>query len=224
MARGEDVMVDEHLRELAAGLQGPARLKSDLLTEARHGLLDAVEAYCESGVPPTEAQRRAVVEFGSPAQLLPSWQAELAVGALRGLSLRMLAVAGVGMAAGDLTWRGASWSDGPRPPAGYLLLSNSVDWIWLSTLLLAAAGLLVVAASARSPRPALTLAQRAVGTGLTGLLALAMLTGCALFAWSLNLWDAALHWPPMIIGAVLVSGAYFSLTRAVRGWLLATAR
>ncbi|WP_327032926.1 permease prefix domain 1-containing protein [Micromonospora ureilytica] len=224
MARAEDVLVDEHLRDLGARLQGPARLKSELLTEARHGLLDAVEAYRESGVPPTEAQRRAVAEFGSPAQLLPSWQAELAVAALRGLSLRMLAVAGVGVAAGDLTWRGASWSNGPRPPAGYLLLSNSVDWIWMSTLLLSVAGLLVVWASARAPRPGLALAQRAVGAGLTGLLALAMLTGCALFTWSLNLWDAALHWPPMIIGGVLVAGGYFSLTRAARGWLRATAR
>ena len=71
MPHREDVLVDEHLRELAARLQGPARLKSDLLTEARHGLLDAVEAYRESGVPSTEAQRRAVVEFGSPAQVLP---------------------------------------------------------------------------------------------------------------------------------------------------------
>ncbi|MCG5435362.1 permease prefix domain 1-containing protein [Micromonospora foliorum] len=222
--RAEDVMVDEHLRELAARLQGPARLKSDLLTEARHGLLDAVEAYRESGLPATEAQRRAVVEFGSPAQVLPSWQAELAVGALRGLSLRMLAVAGVGVAAGDLTWRGASWSNGPRPPAGYLLLSNSVDWIWMSTLLLSVAGLLVVWASARAPRAGLALAQRAVGAGLTGLLALAMLAGCALFTWSVNLWDAALHWPPMIVGAVLVGAGYFSLTRAARGWLLATTR
>ncbi|MEU1589019.1 permease prefix domain 1-containing protein [Micromonospora sp. NPDC005710] len=224
MARAEDVVVDEHLRGLGARLQGPARLKSELLTEARHGLLDAAEAYRESGMPPTEAQRRAVAEFGSPSQLLPSWQAELAVAALRGLSLRMLAVAGVGVAAGDLTWRGASWSDGPRPPGGYVLLSNSVDWIWMSTLLLSVAGLLVVGASARSPRPGLALAQRAVGAGLTGLLGLAMLTGCALFAWSLNLWDAALHWPPMIIGAVLVGGGYFSLTRAARSWVLATTR
>ncbi|MET8348749.1 MULTISPECIES: permease prefix domain 1-containing protein [unclassified Micromonospora] len=224
MPRCEDVLVEEHLRELAARLQGPARLKSDLLTEARHGLLDAVEAYREDGVPPTEAQRRAVAEFGSPAQLLPSWQAELAVGALRGLSLRMLAVAGVSVVAGDLTWRGASWSDGPHPPAVYRLLAASVDWIWIGSLLLAVAGLLVVVASARSARPGLAVAQRAVGAGLTGTLVLGMLAVTALFAWSIGLWDAALSWPPMFIGAVLVGGAYFSLVRAARGWLLATTR
>ncbi|MDG4807830.1 permease prefix domain 1-containing protein [Micromonospora sp. WMMD1120] len=224
MACAEDVVVDEHLRELGARLQGPARLKSELLTEARHGLLDAVEAYREDGVPPGEAQRRAVVEFGSPAQLLPSWQAELAVGALRGLSLRMLAIAGVGVVAGDLTWRGSSWSGGPRPPAGYLLLADSVDWIWMGALLLSVAGLLVVAASARSPRPGLAVAQRAVGIGLTGVVVLGMVAGCALFTWSLTLWDAALRWPPMLVGLAVAGGAYFSLTRAARNWLLAAAR
>ena len=94
----------------------------------------------------------------------------------------------------------------------------------MSALLLAVAGLLVVWASARAPRPGLALAQRAVGTGLTGVLILGMVAGGALFTWSLNLWDAAAHWPPMIIGAVLVGGGYFSLTRAARGWLLATTR
>ncbi|MFG3553228.1 permease prefix domain 1-containing protein [Micromonospora sp. NPDC047557] len=224
MRHAEDFLVEEHLRALESRLQGPARLKSDLLTEARHDLLDAVDAYRSSGVPPTEAQLRAVAEFGSPAQLLPSWQAELAVAALRGLSLRMLAVAGVLVAAGDLTWRGSSWSAGPQPPALYRLLSASVDWIWLGALLLAATGLLVVWASARSSRPGLAAAQRAVGAALIGTLVLGIVAGGALFVWSIDLWNAALTWPPMIVGMVVVGGAYFSLTRAARGWLRAAVR
>ncbi|WP_435203972.1 permease prefix domain 1-containing protein [Micromonospora sp. bgisy143] len=224
MRHAEDFLVEEHLRDLESRLQGPARLKSELLTEARHDLLDAVDAYRERGVPPTEAQRRAVAEFGAPAQVLPSWQAELAVAALRGLALRMLAVAGLAVAAGDLTWRGSSWSvGGPQPPAAYRLLSASVDWIWSGGLLLAVTGLLVIWAGARSTRPHLAVAQRAVGIGLTGTLLLGMVAGGALFAWSLDLWDAALTWPPMIVGMVVAGAAYFSLTRAARGWVRATA-
>ena len=136
----------------------------------------------------------------------------------------MFAVAGVLVVAGDLTWRGSSWSDGPHPPDGYRLLSASLNWIWIGALLLAVAGLLVAAASARSARPGLATLHRAVGTGLTGTLVLGVLAGAALFAWSVGLWDAALTWPPMIIGSVLAGGAYFSLARAARGWLLATTR
>ncbi|MEU4679542.1 permease prefix domain 1-containing protein [Micromonospora sp. NPDC023737] len=221
MLRCHDVLVDNHLRDLAGLLHGPARVKADLLTEARHGLLDAVEAYRAEGVPPAEAERRAVAEFGSPAQLLPAWQAELAVAALRGLSLRVLAVASVLVVAGDLTWRGSSWSDGPRPPSGYLLLSASVHWLWLAALVIAVGALLLVRVAARSADPGFAVLARLVGAGLTGSLGLGVLTGAALFAWSIGLWDAALTWPPMIIGSVLASAGYLWLGRAARGWVLA---
>ncbi|MFC3504291.1 permease prefix domain 1-containing protein [Micromonospora krabiensis] len=216
-----DLLVEERLRELADRLRGPARLKSDLLTEARHGLEDAAEAYRASGLPAAEAERRAVAEFGGPAQLLPAWQAELAVGALRGLSLRVLALAALLVVAGDLTWRGASWSDGPRPPAGYLLLSSSVNVIWAGALGLAVAGLLLVTWAARSGRPGPAALARLVGGGLTGLLALGLLTGAGLFGWSIGLWDAALTWPPMIAGMAVVGVGYVWVGRAARGWLLA---
>ncbi|MFE9959501.1 permease prefix domain 1-containing protein [Micromonospora sp. NPDC005299] len=216
----EEIHVDERLRELAGQLHGPARLKADLLTEARHALEDAVEAYREGGLPVAEAERRAVAEFGTPAQLAPGYQAELAAGALRGLALRALAVAAVLMVGGDLTWRGASWSDGPRPPEGYLLLSASVNGIWAVIAGLALAGLLLGLLAARYATPGLPRLARAVGFGLTGGLAAGAAAGAALFGWSVHLWDAALTWPPMIIGAVLVSAAWFALARAARYWLL----
>ncbi|WBB65050.1 permease prefix domain 1-containing protein [Micromonospora sp. WMMD812] len=223
MPRCDDVLVEDRLRELSVRLRGPARLKSDLLTEARHGLLDAVEAYRASGLPAAEAERRAVAEFGSPAQLLPAWQAELAVGALRGLSVRVLALAAFLTVAGDLTWRGSSWSsDGPHPPAGYHLLSQSVNGIWLGALALSVAGLLLVTLAARSAHPAGAVLARLVGAALTGLLALGVLAGAALFGWSIGLWDAALTWPPMIVGMVVVGAGYAWVGRAARAWLLAT--
>ncbi|MDM4722442.1 permease prefix domain 1-containing protein [Micromonospora sp. WMMA1363] len=214
MRGGDDLLVEERLRALGEQLRGPSGLKADLLTEARHGLLDAVEAYREGGLSTAEAHRRAVAEFGTPAQLAPAYQAELAVGALRGLSWRVLAVAAASIAAGDLTWRGASWSDGPRPPAGYLLLAASIDWLWLFAAVLGGLGVLVAGASRHSP-----VLHRLVGAGLAVLPALGALTGSALFGWSVGLWDGALTWPPMIIGAVLVGVGFLWLGRAARSWV-----
>ncbi|SCG75318.1 hypothetical protein GA0070609_5102 [Micromonospora echinaurantiaca] len=222
MAGGDEVLVEERLRELGDRLRGPVRLKSDLLTEARHGLLDAVEAYREGGLSAAEAQRRAVTEFGSPAQLAPAYQAELAVGALRGLALRVVTVAAVAIVAGDLTWQGASWSEGPRPPAGYLLLSASMDWLWITAFVLAAAGLLVATSADRWGVPGGAVLHRAVGASLTGVLLLAAAAGAGLFAWSMGLWEAALTWPPMIIGAVVATAALLWIGRAARYWLTAS--
>ncbi|GIJ25911.1 hypothetical protein Vqi01_10730 [Micromonospora qiuiae] len=218
----DDVLVDEHLRQLAGRLRGPRRVRADLMTEARHGLLDAVEAYRDGGLPAHEAARRAVADFGTPEQLAPAYQAELAVAALRGLSLRILAFAGATALAGDLTWQGSSWSgEGPPPPAGYLLVSQSVEWIWAMAFLLGAAGLVLVAATARSPRPALTTLAHAVGGLLTAAAVLGALTGAALFGWSILLWDAALTWPPMIVGMLAAGAAHVWLGRAAHTWLLA---
>ncbi|MEV6815846.1 permease prefix domain 1-containing protein [Micromonospora sp. NPDC051296] len=222
MPVGDDVLVEEHLRQLADRLRGPRRLRADLMTEARHGLLDAAEAYRDSGLPAHEASRQAVAEFGTPEQLAPAYQAELAVAALRGLALRILAFAAAASLAGDLTWRGSSWSEGPRPPAGYLLLSQLVEWVWAGAFLLGVAGLMLVGATARSSRPGLTTSARAVGTTLTGAAVLGALAGAALFAWSILLWDAALTWPPMIIGMLAAGAAHVWLGRAARTWLLAT--
>lgn len=221
MRVGDGAVVEDRLRELGDRLRGPARLRSDLLTEARHALLDAAEAYRDEGLSAADAERRAVAEFGSPAQLAPAYQAELAAGALRGLSLRVVAVAATLIVAGDLTWQGSSWSDGPAPPAGYQLLSASLNWIWLTALGLAVAGLLLAARAARAERTGAPAVGRAVGAGLTVVLVLGALAGSAIFVWSIALWDAALTWPPMIIGMVVVSVGLLWLGRAARCWVVA---
>ncbi|MFD6639246.1 permease prefix domain 1-containing protein [Micromonospora chalcea] len=220
----DEAVVDRRLRELSGRLYGPDRLKTDLLTETRHALEDAVEAYREGGLPRAEAERRAVAEFGSDRQLVPEFQAELASGALRGLALRTLLISVVLIAAGDLTWQGSSWSGGPPPPASYLLLSAGLDVIWVVVAALALAALLVGPLTARWGSPRLVRPARLIGFGLTGALALGVVAGGALFGWSVGLWDAALTWPPMIIGATVVSAAWFALVRAARCWVLAERR
>ncbi|AYF29813.1 hypothetical protein EAD96_29220 [Micromonospora sp. BL1] len=220
----EEAVVDRRLHELSARLHGPNRLKADLLAEARHALEDAVEAYRDGGLPRAEAQRRAVAEFGSDAQLVPGFQAELAVGALRGLALRTLVVAVVLIAAGDLTWQGSSWSGGPPPPQSYLLLSASLNGIWGVVAALALIALLVGPLAAKWGSPWLVRSARLIGLGLTGSLLLGAVAGGALFGWSIGLWDAALTWPPLIIGMVVVSAAWFALARAARCWVLADRR
>ncbi|WP_433347194.1 permease prefix domain 1-containing protein [Micromonospora sp. CA-111912] len=221
MARCDVVRVEDRLRELDDRLHGPPRLKADLLTEARHALQDAVETYQDGGLPAAEAERRAVAEFGDASRLAPAYQAELAAGSLRGLALRVLAVAGVLVVAGDLTWKGSSWSGGSVPPAGYGLLSASLNGLWTATALLAVAGLLLVAASARSAHPALPRLARLTGFGLTTALTVGVLSGGALYGWSIGLWTAALTWPPMIVGGLVTGAGFLWIGRAARSWLLA---
>ncbi|MFI1192006.1 permease prefix domain 1-containing protein [Micromonospora sp. NPDC020750] len=221
MSRCDVVRVEDRLRELDDRLHGPPRLKADLLTEARHALQDAVEAYQNGGLPAAEAERRAVAEFGDASRLVPTYQAELAAGSLRGLALRVLAVAGVLVVAGDLTWKGSSWSGGSVPPAGYRLLSASLNGLWIATALLAVAGLLLVAAAARSAHPALPRLARLTGFGLTTALSFGVLSGGALYGWSIGLWEAALTWPPMIVGGSVTGAGFLWIGRAARSWLLA---
>lgn len=95
-----------------------------------------------------------------------------------------------------------------------------MNGIWLVVAGMALAALSFGAWAARRGRAATTVG-RPLGWGLTGALVVGAVAGVALFAWSVVLWDAALSWPPMIIGAVLAGAAHFALFRASRSWLVA---
>src|SRR5207244_7286136 len=71
--------VDRYVAGLGAALRGPRRVKADLLVEARDSLVDAAEAYRAEGATQAEADRQAVAEFGTLAEIVPAYQAELAV-------------------------------------------------------------------------------------------------------------------------------------------------
>ncbi|WP_410651956.1 permease prefix domain 1-containing protein [Amycolatopsis sp. cmx-4-54] len=71
--------IEAYVGDLDRRLNGSARAKTDLLTEARDGLVDAAEAYREGGVGEAEAERRAVADFGPAAVIAREYQAELAL-------------------------------------------------------------------------------------------------------------------------------------------------
>ena len=207
--------IDGFLLALDRRLSGPARLKADLLTEARGGLEDAACAYEESGLPPAEASGRAVRDFGGLAELVPAYQAELVAVAGQRLAMWLgmvpLAISGASI----FMWRGAPWVDVP-PQAGYHLVSAGVDRLGAA---LTVGGLLAYAwflLAARRGRPVSSATVRRLAlTGLTGVTILAS-AGLAVFAMTVAQAPAALTWPPMVIGSLVNGLALGFLVR--RAW------
>jgi hypothetical protein len=205
--------IDHFVRALDRSLAGPARLKNDLLSEARDGLVDAAAAYEVRGLPPAEAEGRAVREFGRLPEVAPAYQAELAAAAAQRLTL-WLALVPMALGAGsDLMWRGAPWTSVALPP-GYGLLASGIDRVGA---LLAVGGLLAYAwltwSAHRGRVVPVTVARR---LALAGLCAVATLgVGAAsIYAVTVATTRAALTWPPMIIGLLVIAGALGCLARS----------
>jgi hypothetical protein len=220
--RAADTTIEEYVRRLDRALSGPGRVKADVLAEARDSLVDAAEAYRDDGLADDEAQRQAVREFGPVDELAPAYQRELAAGAARRLALRValayLAVTGCSV----LMWWDAPWT-GTRPPMDYLRLSAWVDGISYGGIVAALAAYVWLTHTARRGRPVSASVARAVAVGTAVLLAVTWLGGALVFVWSVRLWDAALTWPPMIVGAVALAVAFGWLGRSAAA-CLASAR
>ena len=214
-------LVDEHIRQLDRALSGPAGLKRRMLTEAHDGLDDAVRDLREAGHPPIEAQRAAVAEFGAVDEVAPAFQAELAASAARVLGLRVVAVFAVWVLCGDLMWRGAPWSS-PQPPAAYLVLAESVDRLGMVAIGAALVGSVALWLATRYGRTVSPRLLRGAILGLVAVLTLVVGSAIVLYGWSTELWDAALTWPPMIVGGVTLAAASTWIGRAAATSLRAT--
>ncbi|HEX2773981.1 MAG TPA: permease prefix domain 1-containing protein [Micromonosporaceae bacterium] len=212
-------MIEEYVDTLGRRLRGPRRPKADLVREVRHSLDDAAEAYVDSGLDPRAAQSRAVAEFGALHDLVPAYQAELTALSVRGLARRATAVAALLVAGADLMWRGAPWT-GPAPPAGYQLLAGALDLLWVICGAGAASTLAVLFWRARRGREMSARLARTATAGLAGSVALALLAGMTVLVWSLSIWRSALTWPPMVVGMLIVIGAYIWLGVALRACLV----
>lgn len=94
-------LIEAYVTELGDALRGPRGLKTDMLAEARDGLLDASEAYERGGLDADDAQRRAIADFGPVSVVAPDYQTELGLSQGRKTALLI----SLCLAAQPLVWR-----------------------------------------------------------------------------------------------------------------------
>ncbi len=200
-------MVDDYVAGLAGVLRGPRRVRADLVAEARDSLVDASEAYQADGCPVELAQRRAVAEFGSHAEVLPGYQAELAVAQARRTTL-LFAVALVALRyLTPLMWADSPFARAELGSAGYQLAAAGFDYLAQAGAVAALIGWLLLGWGSRYV-PDGARVVRAVGRAALGFLALHGLCGLTIYLWSLLRWPGFAHWPPLWFGLVLTNVAF----------------
>ncbi|GAA4694958.1 hypothetical protein Prum_049020 [Phytohabitans rumicis] len=159
-----------------------------------------------------EAQRRAVADFGGVRELAPAYQAELAAGAARRLALRMMLVPALFTALADFMWRGGPWTaSASMPPGGYLLVARVQDYLGYAYAVLAVAAYAWLAWRVRRGRAVGRGPARAIAVGTLAMVGVGTAGGWLMYVWSVQMWPAALTWPPMIVGGLVIAATY--------GWL-----
>jgi hypothetical protein len=199
-------LIDHYAAGLAAALRGPRRLREDMIAEARDSLLDATEAYVAAGVDSGEAAHRAVRDFGEYRQVVPAYQAELAVEQGRRTALLLAGALPVLHLAAPLMWLGSSHDSTP-PVSGYWTLTDHFDYLSLLASGTAMIVLLGFGWGSRYVRDGVRYA-RAVGIGALAFLFVHAAVGAAIAGFSVYQWPASLTWPPLLIGIILMSGGF----------------
>ncbi|AZM53737.1 hypothetical protein DMA15_15085 [Streptomyces sp. WAC 01529] len=205
-----DRLLQEYVADLGAALHGPAKAKSRLIGEVRDGLADTAAAYADAGLGEEEAARRAVREFGSVGELVPSCQRELTVAQARHTARAVTLAAPfligcwyLARSAGhDLAW------DVSRAPQ---LLAVHLAFVATAAALLAAVTLAATGSLARRlPAPnRLPLLVAWAGTTASGAMAaatLALTTAAAL----------ATNWPLLAFAGALAAASHAALAPSAR--------
>ena len=123
--------VESYLAEIAAGLDGPASARREIVAELGAGLADAADAHRYAGLDPDAAALAAIAEFGSPARVAAEFRSELAATTARRTALTLMAVGLVTSALGSIAAL-ASHTQLPAPPWESSTLPAGA---WLATLL-----------------------------------------------------------------------------------------
>lgn len=129
--------IDEYVVELDGALRGPRRVKADLVTEARDGLVDAAEAYQATGAARAHAERQAVAEFGPVPELAAGYQRLLAFAQGRRTALLVFCVCAAQSIGSTFAWQTADMGWQGMPSPGYLVFADVVDWLGIAVKVLA---------------------------------------------------------------------------------------
>jgi hypothetical protein len=120
--------IDAHIAELSGILRGPKSAKADLIAEARESLIDAAEAYQDGGMDRSEAEHRAVQDFGTVGEVSPGYQGELGRSQGRRTALLVAGVLVLQPVAWGLAARSPAWTSG-QPDPGYAVMDEVVTWL-----------------------------------------------------------------------------------------------
>jgi hypothetical protein len=218
-----DDPVEATVHDLGRRLHGPRRIRRSMLAEVEAGLQDTVDAQIAAGSAPDEARRRAVAEFGVPAELAPLYQAGIGVTQGRRTAL-LLALAFPGLLLGwDLLWALDGAGDGGAAPSPAVrLLSRVMDGTSLTVGVAAALLAWLLTRHGRAGRNTRGVARAAAWLGTAG-------AGvCAGVAVAMNVLgddpaSAALGGPHAAVPAYVVSAAVLvQVVRSVIATLAAT--
>lgn len=196
------VDIDGYAAGLAAALRGPRRVRDDLVAEARDSLTDAAEAYLSAGMTSRDAQRRAIAEFGSYQEIVPDYQAELAVAQGRRTAMLIALALPTLYLLAPLMWRHSPWPGAHPMSSGYLRLASSFDYLSLAGGLVAAVVLLGFGWGSRYVRDGVRLTH-AVGYGALTFLIIHGLAGGVVYLWSVTQWPDGMRWPLLAGGVAL---------------------
>ncbi|MER7011040.1 permease prefix domain 1-containing protein [Saccharopolyspora sp. NPDC000359] len=131
--------VEQYAAELSAALRGPTRAKSRMIEEVRDGLTETIAAHTEHGLPHEQAVSRALREFGTIDELVPSCQEELTIAQTRHAAAKLVFVVGFLLACGHVVWTVGGWQ---LPAAAQILIGIAAVAATLAAAALVATGIL----------------------------------------------------------------------------------
>jgi hypothetical protein len=198
--------IEDYVAALAAALHGPARVKARMVEEIRDGLADAVAAHTREGVPYQRAARRAVREFGTTDELVPSCQRELTISQTRRTARTAALTVPFLIACRHLIWTADHDQDWPLR-----LLTVHLAGVAAVAALLAAATLAATGTLARRLPTPHRLPLAVAWTGTTAGVAMAIATLALATAAAL-----AANWPLLALAGALTAASHAVVSAAAR--------